>query len=76
MSTTNTLAKQLYDYMTFRAKAEGKGHQLSEGFYRNALRKGANKIFGIVIHEGRLCGDIQNPEAFEKWSGHKSEWLL
>ena len=61
------LAKQYYDYMTFRAAEEGPPHDLSVGCYEGLLRAGTTNIFGVKHDGERLTGDKQRPEIYMKW---------
>lgn len=58
-------AKQLHQYMSFRAKTEKKGYGLSEVFFAAHLVGGIRCFFGIEVSEsGELLSDLQNPRAF------------
>jgi hypothetical protein len=63
------MARELHDYMTFRAKREGVGHTLVEDHYRQVLHAGAAGVFGVTfdIDKGLILADSQNPEALEVW---------
>jgi hypothetical protein len=72
------MARELHDYMQFRAAREGVGHTLTVDFYRDVLHgpegdahgPGRVSIFGVTfdIDAGELLADEQNPEAFSIWT--------
>jgi hypothetical protein len=63
------MARELHDYMNFRAAREGVGHTLTEEHYHQVLDAGAAGAFGITwdIDQGVILADTQNPEALEVW---------
>jgi hypothetical protein len=62
-----TAAEALHAYMTFRAAKEGVGHKLSVSFYRRQLDRGVTDLFGVLVLDGKLLGDGQQPALFDEW---------
>jgi hypothetical protein len=54
-------AEQLHQYIRFRADKEGE-YGLDPDFFAQALRVGAGSIFGVVVRDGQLIEDDQQPE--------------
>jgi hypothetical protein len=65
--TEKQIARQLHDYMQFRAKEEGQGYGLDEKFFLSALRAGCAEFFGVTFDGDRLLADQQQPDLFAKW---------
>jgi hypothetical protein len=70
------MARELHDYMAFRAAREGVGHELTVGFYHSAIygpdgdaHPSDVSLFGVSfdIDKGVILADAQNPEALEVW---------
>jgi hypothetical protein len=55
-------AEQLHQYIRFRAGKEGVEYGLDSDFFAQALRVGAGSIFGVVVRDGQLIEDDQQPE--------------
>lgn len=58
------LANDLDSYMRYRAGREGVPYQLSPGFFEDHP---AVSYFGVIVLNGELVEDEQNPDAFEAW---------
>jgi hypothetical protein len=66
-------ASELDAYMRFRADREGVEYGLSPEFFD---ANPADSYFGVVVRDGALIEDKQNPEAFEAWKALDVEgWL-
>jgi hypothetical protein len=61
------IARDLHEYLAFRARREGVAYSLDPGFFLDALRRGAVMIFGIHIGADGIEADEQNPAAFAEW---------
>ena len=57
--------------MTFRAKQEKMKHDLSVNFYYGNLCSGCSYFFGVYHNNKNISHDIQNPEAYKEFVGHK-----
>jgi hypothetical protein len=57
-------ARNLDDYMRFRAEKEGVEYKLSRQFF---LDNPAESYFGVYVEDRGPVRDEQNPEAFEAW---------
>jgi hypothetical protein len=70
----NQAAMDLDDYVRFRAIKQGVGYELSEDFFRHALRTGCRGFFNITVaKDGRLVRDDEYPEWFEEWRSEAAE---
>jgi hypothetical protein len=65
-------ANLLDAYMRFRAKKEGVGYELSPDFYREEILLGVRDFFGIVVENGKLVCDKEQPRMFEQWEVKKN----
>jgi hypothetical protein len=65
-------AKLLDAYMRFRAKEEGVSYELSPDCYRKESLVGGSDFFGIVVENGKLVCDNEQPRMFEQWEAKKS----
>jgi hypothetical protein len=61
------IAKQLHDYMQFRAKREGMEYGLKPSFFHNALIAGTKGFFGVQVDDNGLIEDTQQPAMFAEW---------
>lgn len=59
--------KTLDAYMRFRAADEGVAYGLTPDFFADALEHGCEMFFGVVVQDGQLIADEQQPETFKKW---------
>jgi hypothetical protein len=57
-------ADELDCYMRYRASREGVGYDLSPQFFEDHP---AVCYFGVIVRNGRLVEDEQNPSAFAAW---------
>ena len=64
--SNEVLAKEVHDYMSFRAAREGFGHGLNVEFYEDALKKGSTGFFGVVVRNGAIVEDRQQPKLFKE----------
>ena len=67
MTTLVETGKALDAYMQFRAANEGVEYDLSPDFFSDALERGCEMFFGVVIQNGQLVADEQQPILFKKW---------
>jgi hypothetical protein len=65
------LARQLDAYIAYRARKENVGYDLSPEFFSKHLDLGAVEIFGVVIQDGKLVEDKQQPQVFAEWLAQK-----
>ena len=65
--SNEALAEQVHAYMNFRAAREGVGHGLNLEFYEDALKKGSTGFFGVVVRDGAIVEDRQQPKLFKEW---------
>ena len=61
MNGTQTLAVRMLAYVRERAKVEGVAFCLPVAFFYEAIRTGANPIFGVVHDGARMVRDEQEP---------------
>ena len=54
-------------YMQFRAADEGVAYDLSPDFFADAIERGCEMFFGVIIQSGRLAADEQQPKLFKEW---------
>jgi hypothetical protein len=61
-------AGDLHEYVRFRSIKQGVSYALSPDWFRQALRVGCRRFFGITIGErGTLIKDVECPDFFEEW---------
>jgi hypothetical protein len=65
-------ARDLHEYMSFRAEREGVGYELDAGFFLEALQQGVAVFFGISIGANGIEADEQNPAAFAEWQRRRA----
>jgi len=72
-SAPNQTARQLFDYMTFRAHREGQEHTLTVEFYERQLDRGAGSFFGVYVGPNckGLLRDVQRPALFKEWLSNR-----
>jgi hypothetical protein len=73
----STAARELHDYMRFRAEREGQPHELTLAFYQDAINKGIMTFFGVSIGPDGLEWDVRQPQLFKEWksTGRQAELL-
>jgi len=63
---------KIYDYMTARAKQEGKRHTLPRKQYKRWIEDGVRCFFGVLVDEfGTPISDQQNTVFFVEWQALK-----
>lgn len=66
--TINRAARDLHDYVAFRARHEHQSYGLSPEFFVTSLTHGCRVYFGIEIDDrGAIAVDRQNPRALSLW---------
>ena len=69
LQSLESIAEQLVEYMNYRAKNEGLGHELDKAWYLMQLRDGKQQFFGIRFDRlSGLTSDAQNPAVFSEWA--------
>lgn len=68
--TPQETGEALNAYMQFRAADEGVEYSLSPDFFADALERGCEMFFGVVVQSGQLVADEQQPELFAGWKLH------
>jgi hypothetical protein len=65
------IGRELDSYMSYRARKENVGYDLSPEFFSKALDQGAVEFFGVEIQDGKLLRDKQQPTLFAEWQAQK-----
>ena len=61
------VARQLHEYMQYRAREEDQEYGLNEKFFRKGLKMNPAEIFGISYDRDGLVADNQQPGLFAIW---------
>lgn len=69
MRTVSEVAKELNAYVKDRASVENTGYNLAPEFFEAFLEGGVTHFFGVMIEDGEMVYDDQEP-----WPGYLEAW--